>query len=73
MTVKIYSKPACMQCVATKREMDKRGVVYEIIDLTIDESALERITSLGYRQAPVVEVEGDHWSGFRPDKIAAIA
>ena len=74
MTVKVYSKPACMQCVATTKELDKRGVEYEKIDLTRDASALERIIALGYRQATVVEVEEDnHWSGFRPDKIAALA
>jgi glutaredoxin-like protein NrdH len=29
--------------------------------------------ALGYLQAPVVVAENDHWSGFRPDRIKALA
>ena len=28
---------------------------------------------MGYMQAPVVVTDNDHWSGFRPDKIATLA
>jgi len=28
---------------------------------------------LGYQQAPVVVAGEDHWSGFRPDRIKAVA
>lgn len=73
MSVKVYSKPVCMQCIATKREMERRGIVFEEIDLTKDAIALRRIIDLGYMQAPVVEANGEHWSGFRPDKIGALA
>lgn len=43
-----------------------------MVDLTGSEAALEYVMQeLGYSQAPVVVVdEHDHWSGFRPDKIA---
>jgi glutaredoxin-like protein NrdH len=29
--------------------------------------------ALGYLQAPVVVTGNDHWSGFRPDRIKALA
>lgn len=29
--------------------------------------------ALGYLQAPVVVAGNDHWSGFRPDRIKALA
>jgi glutaredoxin-like protein NrdH len=29
--------------------------------------------SLGHLQAPVVIVDGDHWSGYRPDRIKSLA
>ena len=29
--------------------------------------------ALGYLQAPVVVAGGEHWSGFRPDRIKALA
>ena len=70
--VQVYSKPSCVQCNATYRALDGRGVEYEVIDVSLDAEALEKITRLGYLQAPVVITpEGEHWSGFRPDKIEA--
>lgn len=73
MTVTLYSKPACVQCDATKRALDKQGIAYTIIDLSEDAAALEMVTGMGYRQAPVVVAGSDHWAGFRPDKIGALA
>lgn len=73
MTVTVYSKPACVQCTATYRALDAQGIQYEIFDVTADDKALETVKELGYMQAPVVITGDDHWSGFRPDKISAIA
>ena len=73
MTVTVYSKPACVQCTATYRALDAQGIDYEIFDVSVDDKALETVKNLGYMQAPVVVTSDDHWSGFRPDKIQAIA
>ncbi|MFD3443119.1 glutaredoxin-like protein NrdH [Microbacteriaceae bacterium 4G12] len=73
MAITVYSKPACVQCTATYRALDKQGIEYEIFDVSVDDKALETVKALGYLQAPVVVTEDDHWSGFRPDKIAALA
>ena len=74
MTVTVFTKPSCVQCTATYRDMDNKGIKYEIVDPTEDETALEAIKELGHLQAPVVVTsKGHHWSGFRPDKIAEIA
>lgn len=73
MTVKLYSKPACMQCRATQKALDKTGITYEIIDLSTNEDAFNHVTQLGYVQAPVVEAGEQHWSGFRPEKIKELA
>lgn len=70
--VTVYSKPACIQCTATTREMDRKGISYDVIDLTKDADAFETVKGLGYMQAPVVIADEDHWSGFRPDKIGAL-
>lgn len=72
-TVTVYSKPACVQCDATYRALDKNGIPYAIVDLTQDTEALELVRSLGYLQAPVVVAGDKHWSGFRPDQITALA
>ena len=73
MSVTVYSKPSCVQCDATYRAMKKAGVEYQVIDITEDAAALERVKGLGYLQAPVVIAGEDHWSGFRPDLINALA
>ena len=73
MTITVYSKPRCPQCDATYRALDKQGLDYRKIDVTEDAEALDFIKGLGYQQAPVVMAGADHWSGFRPDRIKAIA
>lgn len=69
MAVTLYTKPACMQCNATKRALDRAGVDYTAVDISLDDEARDYVLALGYLQAPVVVVDGDHWSGFRPDRI----
>ncbi|KAD3720537.1 MULTISPECIES: glutaredoxin-like protein NrdH [Arthrobacter] len=73
MTVTVYTKPACVQCNATYRALDKKGIVYQSVDMSQDPEALERVRAMGYMQAPVVVTEQDSWSGFRPDKIEELA
>ncbi|MFD4009120.1 glutaredoxin-like protein NrdH [Brachybacterium vulturis] len=73
MSITVYTKPLCVQCDATKRALNKLGFAYDVVDLTEDELALKRVKALGYAQAPVVVTSEDHWSGYRPDKIKALA
>lgn len=72
MSITVFSKPSCVQCDATYRMLDKHGLEYEVVDVSADAEALETVKALGYQQAPVVFAGGDHWSGFRPDKIKAL-
>ena len=72
-TIKVFTKSGCVQCNATFRALDAKGLDYETVDLGTDEDALEAVKALGYMQAPVVVTADDHWSGFRPDKIATLA
>ncbi|MBS1673153.1 MAG: glutaredoxin-like protein NrdH [Actinobacteria bacterium] len=72
----VYSKPNCVQCNATYRALDAKGIPYRVVDLSEDANALEYVKDLDstYMQAPIVVVdEHDHWSGFRPDQIERIA
>lgn len=73
MTVTVYTKPSCVQCTATYRALDSKGIEYEVLDLSADEQALAAVKELGYLQAPVVITDEGHWSGFRPDKINELA
>jgi glutaredoxin-like protein NrdH len=73
MTITVYSKPACVQCTATTRALDMRGLEYRVIDLTQDAEAMQSVTEMGYRQVPVVVAGDAHWAGFRPDMIGQLA
>lgn len=73
MSVTVYTKPACVQCNATYKALDKQGVDYNIVDITLDSDARDYVMALGYLQAPVVVSGGEHWSGFRPDRIRALS
>ena len=79
MSITVYSKPRCPQCVATYRKLKALGVAHESVDVTQDAEALNLIKGLGYQQAPVVAVRGNNgailetWGGFRPDRIKKVA
>ncbi|VEG41117.1 ribonucleoside-diphosphate reductase class Ib glutaredoxin subunit [Mycolicibacterium flavescens] len=72
-TVTVYTKPACVQCSATYKALDKQGIAYDVVDISTDPEARDFVMALGYLQAPVVVAGDDHWSGFRPDRVKALA
>ena len=72
--ITVYTKPACVQCNATKRHLDKAEVAYNLIDISQDVEAFDYVTQeLGHKAAPVVvaNVRGVQldWSGFNPDML----
>ena len=71
--ITVYTKPSCVQCTATYRALDSKGLEYQIFDLTVDEKAFECVKTMGYLQAPVVVTDDDHWSGSLPDKIEQLS
>ena len=73
MTITVYTKPSCVQCNATFKALDKLELEYTVVDISVDDEAREYVMALGYLQAPVVTIEdGNHWSGFKPDRIKAL-
>jgi glutaredoxin-like protein NrdH len=70
--ITVYTKPACVQCEATKRMMDKLGIEYNTVDVTIDNDAFDMLVLKGFKSAPVVITENDSWAGFNPDKISGL-
>lgn len=72
-SVTVYTKPACVQCNATYKALDKQGIAYDVVDISTSPEARDYVMALGYLQAPVVVAGDDHWSGFRPDRIKTLA
>lgn len=61
--IKIYGKVnGCNNCIVVKEKLEKYGIEYNFIDVTQDEESLNLIKSLGYRQVPVIENEGDWYT-----------
>lgn len=67
--ITLYSLPACVQCETTKRYLNKNGIEFTEINMSEDQTALEKVRELGYTQAPVVVAGDTSWSGFRLDSL----
>lgn len=71
--VVVYTLPSCVQCESTKKFLTKNDIPFEVVDLSLDEKAMDMIKDMGYQAAPVVIAGDKHWSGFRPDMISSLA
>lgn len=66
----VFGKKDCQGCKLTTKMLDSFGVDYEYRDVDDSQEDLDLLTSLGYRQLPVVMSSNDeHFSGFRPDLL----
>jgi glutaredoxin-like protein NrdH len=72
MTITLWVKPACSMCDATKRQFDKRGIIYRTKRLDKSPKAVERFLAMGLTAAPIVETDTKRWSGFRLEKIKSL-
>ncbi|MCE9993968.1 glutaredoxin-like protein NrdH [Enterobacter asburiae] len=73
MSIIIYTRNDCVQCHATKRAMESRGVAFEMVNIDLAPDAADILREQGFRQLPVVIAGETSWSGFRPDMINRIA
>ncbi|EOU9562169.1 glutaredoxin-like protein NrdH [Cronobacter dublinensis] len=69
MRITIYTRNDCVQCHATKRALESRGIAFATINLDEQPEAIDTLREQGFRQLPVVMADDLSWSGFRPDMI----
>ncbi|MFE4112580.1 glutaredoxin-like protein NrdH [Kosakonia sp. YIM B13611] len=69
MRITIYTRNDCVQCHATKRAMESRGLAFEMVNVDHVPQAADELRAMGFRQLPVVVAGEIKWSGFRPDMI----
>lgn len=70
MKVKVYRKNEWVKWNEKKREIERKGIEYKVIDIYEDENELDIVKGMGYRKVKVV-VEGENnWEGFRKDMIS---
>ena len=73
MSVIVYSKPNCPNCVKTKNTLKARGIEFTEIDIMQDDNAFIHVTQeLDYRQLPVVKTGGQSWSGHDEERLSAL-
>lgn len=68
---KVFTKPNCPACEATKKLFAKLGAEIEVVNLEDDLDALNFVKEQGFVQAPVVgtKLTRKEWSGYKPDLI----
>ena len=59
-----------MQCEFAKKYLKDKGVKFKEINVFEDDEALKMLRDAGYSQIPVVDINGEIHTGFRPDVLA---
>ena len=61
MSITIYTRNDCVQCHATKRAMESRGVEFEMVNVDLVPEAADALREQGFRQLPVVIAGETSW------------
>lgn len=56
--MKLYTKTICPKCLWVKSELQRAGLVADIINIDQDEQAKQTIIEAGFLSVPVLEFEG---------------
>lgn len=61
--VVVYSAPFCAPCIALKKYLQSKNIMFENRDLMIDEDAGDYLESKGVRGSPVLQVDDTFYVG----------
>ena len=61
-----------MACNFTKKYLNDKGVPFKEINVFEDAEALAKLRDKGFSQMPVVDVNGEFHTGFRPDVLSKV-
>ena len=68
--VKVYSTPTCPWCIRAKQFLEENNIVFENIDLSGNDNAVEELMrKTGQIGVPVLDIDGQIIVGFDKDKI----
>ncbi|MEL6215924.1 MAG: glutaredoxin 3 [Pseudomonadota bacterium] len=70
--ITVYSKDYCPYCAAAKALLERKGVEFEVIDVSADQAQLSRMLerSNGRRTVPQIFIDELHVGGF--DDLSAM-
>ncbi|MFH1631608.1 MAG: glutaredoxin family protein [bacterium] len=70
MRIIVYSTPHCPFCKSVKKFLDKHGVEYKDIDVSVErDMANEMIEKSGQMGVPVIDIDGEIVVGFDEKKL----
>ena len=61
-----------MSCEFAKKYLNDKGVSFEEINVFEDKEALAMLRDKGFSEMPVVDVNGEFHTGFRPDVLTKV-
>jgi len=68
--VKVYSTPTCPWCIRAKQFLQENNIVFENIDLSGNDNAVEELMrKTGQMGVPVLDIDGQVIIGFDKEKI----
>jgi len=69
-TVKVYSTPTCPYCIRLKEYLKQHGVIFENIDVSLDQKGLQEMIDVsGQMGVPVVKIDSEIIVGFDQERI----
>lgn len=70
MIVKVYSTPTCPYCIRAKEYLSSKGVEFQNIDVSQDQTAVEEMVKLsGQMGVPVIVIGEEVITGFDKARI----
>lgn len=73
MQINVWTKSNCVQCIQTKKVMEREGISYTEMNLEEHPDKVQEFIDMGLTAAPIVETDIKKWSGFRVNKIMSLA
>ena len=70
--ITIYSKSNCVKCTYAKKYLTDKNVEFQEIDVFENAEALQMLRDEGRSEMPVVDINGERHTGFRPDILAKV-
>jgi len=68
----LFSKNDCVNCDATKADLDKLEVEYSVVNISENPEYIDQLRALGFRGAPVMVTPKGAWAGYKPEKIQEV-
>lgn len=73
MTITVYAKSGCPQCVFAKKYLEAKEIPFEEKRVDLEDMYLDEVKDLGYLSLPVIaDSTGNHFNGYIPEKMEAL-